>query len=171
MHSISHADILRHRQDVTFGINDLISLIRLLFVLCQKWFELELELNSNLNLKTGPKEIIHVFVLLELGVMKPSIWILIKLNLNLHLKVGTKGIIYVGHVWLSHLFKVRLNLNLDEKAGNKGITQGIWVRSRNCGCLVTWFCYQLIAKPGNKTATVSWPDPYIIGHLCGESTC
>ena len=37
----------------------------------------------------------------------------------------------------------------------------IWVRSRNCGCLVTWFCYQLIAKPGNKTAAVSWPDPYI----------
>ena len=36
----------------------------------------------------------------------------------------------------------------------------IWVRSRNCGCLVTWFCYQLIAKPGNKTATVLWPDPY-----------
>ena len=36
----------------------------------------------------------------------------------------------------------------------------IWVRSRNCGCLVTWFCYQLIAKPGNKTATVSWPDSY-----------
>ena len=38
---------------------------------------------------------------------------------------------------------------------------GIWVRSRNCGCFVTWFCYQLIAKPGNKTTTVSWPDPYI----------
>ena len=36
----------------------------------------------------------------------------------------------------------------------------IWVRSRNCGCLVTWFCYQLIAKPGNKTAPVAWPDPY-----------
>ena len=34
----------------------------------------------------------------------------------------------------------------------------IWVRSRNCGCLVTWFCYQLIAKPGNKTASfVTWP--------------
>ena len=31
-----------------------------------------------------------------------------------------------------------------------------WVRSQNCGCLVTWFCYQLIAKPGNKTASVSW---------------
>ena len=38
----------------------------------------------------------------------------------------------------------------------------IWVRSRNCGCLVTCFCYQLIAKPGNKTAAVSWPDPYDI---------
>ena len=36
----------------------------------------------------------------------------------------------------------------------------IWVRSWNCGCFVTWFCYQLIAKPGNKTAAVSWPDPY-----------
>ena len=35
----------------------------------------------------------------------------------------------------------------------------IRVRSWNCGCLVTWFCYQLIAKPGNKTATVPWPDP------------
>ena len=36
----------------------------------------------------------------------------------------------------------------------------LWVRSRNCGCLVTWFCYQLLAKPGNKTAAVLWPDPY-----------
>ena len=36
----------------------------------------------------------------------------------------------------------------------------IWVRSRRCGCLVTWFCYQLIAKLGNKTAAPSWPDPY-----------
>ena len=34
-----------------------------------------------------------------------------------------------------------------------------WVRSRNCSCLVTWFCYQLIT--GNKTATVLWPDPNI----------
>ena len=37
----------------------------------------------------------------------------------------------------------------------------IWVRSQNCGCLVTWFCYQLIVKPGNKTATVPWPHPYV----------
>ena len=41
----------------------------------------------------------------------------------------------------------------------------IWVRSRTSGCLVTWFCYQLIAKPGNKTAAVSWPDPYVHDHL------
>ena len=32
---------------------------------------------------------------------------------------------------------------------------------RSGGCLVTWFCYQLMAKPGNKTAAVLWPDPYI----------
>ena len=38
--------------------------------------------------------------------------------------------------------------------------KSIWVRSRKCGCLVTWFCYQLIAKSDNKTAAVSWPDPY-----------
>ena len=34
------------------------------------------------------------------------------------------------------------------------------VKSRRCGYLVTWFCYQLIAKPGNKTATPPQPDPY-----------
>ena len=37
----------------------------------------------------------------------------------------------------------------------------IWVRSRRCGCLVTWFCYQMIAKPGNKTAAASRREPYI----------
>ena len=34
------------------------------------------------------------------------------------------------------------------------IHMNIWVRSQNYGCLVTWFCYHLIAKPGNKTAAV-----------------
>ena len=38
----------------------------------------------------------------------------------------------------------------------------MWVRSQNCGCLVTWFCYQLIEKSGNKTTTVSWLDPCIL---------
>ena len=36
-----------------------------------------------------------------------------------------------------------------------------------CGCLVTWFCYQLIAKPSNKTATVLWPGP----HVCVWKNC
>ena len=40
----------------------------------------------------------------------------------------------------------------------------IWVRSWNFGCLVTWFCYQLIAKPGNKTAAFLWPGPYHQNH-------
>ena len=38
----------------------------------------------------------------------------------------------------------------------------IWVRSQKYVSLVAWFCYQLIAKPGNKTATPSWPDPYYL---------
>ena len=34
-----------------------------------------------------------------------------------------------------------------------------WVGSWRRGCLVTWFCYQLTAKPGDKTAPPPWPDP------------
>ena len=37
----------------------------------------------------------------------------------------------------------------------------ILVGSRRWGCLVTWFCYHLITKPGDKTVAPSWPDPYI----------
>ena len=61
-----------------------------------------------------------------------------------------------SNVWLSY--------GLNKYRGHiyRKITTFIWVRSRNCGCLVTWFCYQLIAKPGNKTAAVSWPDPYTV---------
>ena len=39
----------------------------------------------------------------------------------------------------------------------------IWVGWWRCGCLVTWFCYQLIAKPGNKTAAPPSPDTYDMG--------
>ena len=34
-----------------------------------------------------------------------------------------------------------------------------------CGCLVTWFCYQPIAKPGNNTAAPPWPEPFDV-FLC-----
>ena len=27
--------------------------------------------------------------------------------------------------------------------------------------LVAWSCYQLMAKPGSRTAAVPWPDPYV----------
>ena len=37
----------------------------------------------------------------------------------------------------------------------------MWVGSRNCGCLVAWFCYQFMAKPGGGTAAVPWPGPYV----------
>ena len=36
----------------------------------------------------------------------------------------------------------------------------IWVRSLRCVGLVTWFCYQLKAKPGHKTAAPLRPNPY-----------
>ena len=45
-----------------------------------------------------------------------------------------------------------------------GILCGIrctWLRSRRWACLVTRFCYHLIAKPGNKTGVPSWPDPHV----------
>ena len=32
-------------------------------------------------------------------------------------------------------------------------------------CNVTWFCYQLIAKPGNKTAAPPWPDLYLASSI------
>ena len=47
----------------------------------------------------------------------------------------------------------------------------IWVLSRRCGCFVTWFCNQPIAKPGNKTATTPWPDPYICIYSLHEILC
>ena len=59
-----------------------------------------------------------------------------------------------------NLFLKVLLVSIDSGKGFAFVSKWIWVRSRNCSCLVTWFCYQLIAKPGNKTTTVSWPDPY-----------
>ena len=41
-----------------------------------------------------------------------------------------------------------------------GIVLTIWVRSRKWGCLVTWFCYHMIAKLGNKTAAPLWLNPH-----------
>ena len=63
---------------------------------------------------------------------------------------------------ITNLFYIVYIMGADVLAtqGARASATMIWVRSRNCGCLVTWFCYQLIAKPGNKTAAVSWPDSY-----------
>ena len=64
----------------------------------------------------------------------------------------------VEEVWTIIDFNFTFYNNYCKLQGD--LDQNIWVRSRNWGCLVTWFCYQLIAKPGNKTAPVLWPDPY-----------
>ena len=78
-------------------------------------------------------------------------------NINFHTG-KSRGQIHLQKVWL-----IEYNHNIPELWNAHTywwFRIPIWVRSRNCGCLVTWFCYQLIAKPGNKTATVLWPDPY-----------
>ena len=66
------------------------------------------------------------------------------------------SILLGGPFWVSYTWSAE---NISVSWPNH---ENIWARSRNSGCLVTWFCYQLIAKPGNKTATVSWPNPYTI---------
>ena len=60
------------------------------------------------------------------------------------------------HIQCKEFWEIIISLQLYEKMK----CCFIWVRSRNCGCLVAWFCYRLIAKPGNKTAAVLWPDPF-----------
>ena len=68
--------------------------------------------------------------------------------------------------WILEHIEIREHLTkFAEKLIVERLFYTIWVRSRNCGCLVTWFCYQLIAKPGNKTAAVSWPDPYLLQQI------
>ena len=71
-----------------------------------------------------------------------------------------------SHTVHGPLIWIRFILNIDIKLWNFSgliVLEKIFalyrVRSRNCDCLVTWFCYELIAKPGNKTEAVPWPDP------------
>ena len=56
---------------------------------------------------------------------------------------GTKWHVYIDYCYMGQVTKVR-----------------------QCGCLVTWFWYHLIAKPGNKTAAPSRPDPYTAETRC-----
>ena len=37
-----------------------------------------------------------------------------------------------------------------------------WSGHEGGACLVTWFCYHLIAKPNNKAGAPSLPDPYVV---------
>ena len=80
----------------------------------------------------------------------PSLWSLV---------ITTENCMMIQ--WQEHCEKGMTDVNalvLHLSRTNPSIN--IRVRSRNCGCLVTWFCYQLIAKPGNKTAAVLWPDAH-----------
>ena len=52
----------------------------------------------------------------------------------------------------------------------KGLQEYHMVRSWRCGCLATWFCYQLIAKPGNKTAAPPYFPTHIFQVIKGPSS-
>ena len=54
---------------------------------------------------------------------------------------------------------INLHLNYFHGLMSQWKTICIWIGSWRCGCLVTWFGYQLISKPGNKTAAPPWRDP------------
>ena len=106
----------------------------------------------------------------------------------IHLTLNSKGLLYVSLIVLMWIWKITSNHSgYDKWIWFSSIhmallqsmmqvctllfcmaSQNIWVRSRNCGCLVTWFWYQLIAKPGNKIATVfvTWPiSRYVTRYL------
>ena len=60
------------------------------------------------------------------------------------------------HQWLNLVIHCHLIPKPSHMNWLKSMYKDIWVESWGCGCLVTWFCYQLIAKPGNKTAAPPW---------------
>ena len=88
------------------------------------------------------------------GITNPQLVILVALKVLRNMLVGQFGLLTNGYLHQDNM----------EKHCN------IWVRSGMCACLFTWFCYHLIAKPGNKPGTPSWPDPYpdfeVICHAC-----
>ena len=69
-------------------------------------------------------------------------------------------IIYWLKIFIIEMSLKFTNLRLWSNPPGANELKWIWVRSQRCGFLVTRFCYQLIAKPGNKTAAPPWPDPY-----------
>ena len=70
---------------------------------------------------------------------------------------------YLSTLWLQMIcYPLPLDHHRVQNTENKFT---IWVRSWRCRCFVTWFCYHLIAKPGNKTTTLSWPNPCVHEHI------
>ena len=67
--------------------------------------------------------------------------------------------IYSSHCLCLSTRLVELMLNSGTAPRDWLWTTIIWLRSQRWGCLVAWFCYQPIAKPGKKTAARLWPEP------------
>ena len=78
---------------------------------------------------------------------------------------STKSWLVISPVWLRltccKLCKVYKQYGIGTEMSSFNLNfvlkkKTMWVRSSRGACLVTWFCYQMIAKPGNKTF-VTWP--------------
>ena len=70
--------------------------------------------------------------------------------------------LFVPDIWKKQKETWRIKYKLTDDITN----MTIWVKSWRCGCLVTWFGYQLIAKPGNnKTIDPNLPDPIPISEI------
>ena len=90
----------------------------------------------------------HLFIFLQC-LFRMSRLILLMLMLwlvSLHAaKMGTAQLAEVHHDFLQCIHDTRTYTYAN-----------IYGSGHETGCLVTWFCYQLIAKPGNRTATFSY---------------
>ena len=70
----------------------------------------------------------------------------------------TQALIRIQHLVTGHILRINTNYNIYRSGHEAFMTWPIYCSLVGRGCLVTWSCYQMIAKPGNKTFAPSWPD-------------
>ena len=78
-----------------------------------------------------------------------------------HVAAGCQQTNVVLQRWL-HSCSHKITKTFKFKVHNHLLSHNNWLLGsghKGGPCLVTWFCYHLIAKPGNKTGALPWPDP------------
>ena len=79
--------------------------------------------------------------------------------LSVYVFITTVYCTYISHIQIHSDYQDKVNSlklprygKFNELQKKKKNVYATWVRSSSCGCLVTLFCYQLIANPANKEA-------------------